>query len=120
MLWCAVICLIIGAMLGYVVAALMVAAKEDQRMPVKHAYTMNEIRDICHANESRTMHIWIKDCFGVFPSIAGIVHDRMGNEIIEAAYSLEESVYFGEKDYGEIWLAFPTKKAAEDFPWSFD
>lgn len=110
--------LIIGGAVGCLVPMVMTIAK-DSSMHRKAPYTIDELRSLCLLNESKTTHIWIRDNFGVFPSLAGCVDNHPGKGVhVEAAYSLDESVYFGELDYGEVWLAFPTKEAAEDFSWS--
>lgn len=104
--------LMAGGSIGYLVSALMTIAR-DSDAPRKLAYTIKEIRELCCINESKTAHIWIRDQFGVFPGLAGIVKDVNGDEVIEAVYSLDESVYFSELDYGGVWVAFPTKEEAE-------
>ena len=107
-----IIGLMIGGSIGCFVPLFMTIVK-DSYTSHKYPYTVKEIRDLCCLNESKTTHIWIRDDFGVFPSLAGIVKDVNGDEVIKAAYSLDESVYFSELDYVEVWVAFPTKEEAE-------
>lgn len=106
-----------GAFLGLLFASLFVAANTKDKPPEKNIpQTIEELRSLCSMNESKTAHIWIADKFGVFPSLAGFVSNCFNNGVhIEAAYSLEESEYFKEADYGKTWLAFRRRQTAEDW-----
>ena len=112
MLWCVIICLIVGGVLGYVTAALMVAAKGTDK-PDMNPLTTELIHALCKGG--KIIHVWVKDEYGVFPAIAGET-GRDGH--IEAACSLKSFVNYLEPDYGTKWFAFSTKEAAEGFSWS--
>lgn len=110
MFWCAIICLLIGAIVGYL------KREHVNKLPVMEPYSLPELQTLCCENGSYTTHVWAVDQFGVFPSLVGYVANGLGKGAhLEAVYSLEESVYYKDVDYGKLWLAFPTKEAAEAY-----
>lgn len=107
MLWCVIICLIVGGVLGYVTAALMFAAKGTEK-PNMNPLPTELMHTLCKGG--KTIHVWVKDGYGVFPAIAGEVGR---DQHIEAACTLKSFVNYLESDYGAKWHAFSTREAAE-------
>lgn len=79
-------------------------------------YLIGELHSMCRKYKDSTMaHVWISDQCGAF---VGIVGEVGKDHHLEAAYSLDAYMNFHEDDYGKTWLAFPTRKAAEEWSWS--